>query len=309
MNILTSYHNPDLDGFASVYAYFELLQKFGTDVKIFFEGDLNLETTYLVKRLNLDLSYSLANGITIMDKIILLDTSQINELPRGIVLDQVVEIVDHHPITDDKYFTNAKKQIEMVGACASLVAERYHDRNIKPSLFANILLYCAIASNTLRLNSKITTDKDRKMFAWLESNNSNMTSYVDESFRAKSNLDGELLSKALLGDSAEKLFNGKKVIIFQIEAYDARVVAENRKAEILEIIKNFISESGNYDYAFLSLLDLRENCNVFIAINDESKALLTRLLNVTFLNGIAVRPGYIMRKELWVMIKNVLEIT
>jgi len=169
MNIITTYINPDLDGFASVFAYLEFMQKFGTDAKIYIEGNQNLETQYLVSRLALDVSGISARGITIMDKVHLVDTSHVLAISRSISLDQVIEIVDHHIVSDSDRFTNAEKQIELVGAVATLITEKFSQRNLEPSLPSAVLLYCAIASNTLRFQAKVTTEKDIRMAKYIES--------------------------------------------------------------------------------------------------------------------------------------------
>ena len=61
-----------------------------------------------------------------------------------------------------------KYKIEEVGAAATLVAEKYKLFNYEISRNAAILLYYGIISNTVNLNSKITTDRDRKMVEWFK---------------------------------------------------------------------------------------------------------------------------------------------
>ena len=308
MNIITTYVNPDLDGFASVFAYLEFMQKFGTDAKIYIEGNQNLETQYLVSKLAIDISGISARGITIMDKVHLVDTSHVFAISRSISLDQVIEIVDHHVVNDADKFANAQKQIEPVGAAATLITEKYSQRNLKPSLSSAVLLYCAIASNTLRFKASVTDDKDIRMAKYIESIFPHVSDYVEGAFQAKSDLSGEKLEQSLMNDLSKYNFAGKSVGVFQLEVYNGRDVINNRLQEVLAIIKK-VKDEKLYDYVFLTCIDLQNFCNVFVAIDEESIALVSKTLNVNFIGGVAERNGYIMRKEIMPSLKVSLEVS
>lgn len=307
MKIITTYINPDLDGFASMYAYLEFMQKFGTDAKIYYEGSQNLETQYLVNKLAIDLSGLSVQIITIMDKVYLVDTSHVLAIPKSISLDQVVEIIDHHKVNDSERFTSAEKQIELVGAAATLITEKFSKRNLKPSLTSAVLLYSAIASNTLLFRASVTTEKDIKMSKYIESIFPHVSDYVEGAFQAKSDLLGEKLERSLMNDLSKYSFAGKSVGVFQLEVYDGTETVKSRLSEIKEILER-VRKNDLYDFILLTCIDLKNNCNVFVAVDDESKSLVTKTLGVGFVEGIAKRNGYIMRKEIMPLIKSALEV-
>ena len=74
-------------------------------------------------------------------------------------------------------------------------------------------------------------------------------------------------------------------------------IAVKRKNEILSEIK-LIKKGLKMDIAFVSILDLEANRNVFLCSDPDEEILLTEVLNVKFKDRIAIRPGFIMRKEI-----------
>jgi len=228
-------------------------------------------------------------------------------ISRSISLDQVIEIVDHHIVSDSDRFTNAEKQIELVGAVATLITEKFSQRNLEPSLPSAVLLYCAIASNTLRFQAKVTTEKDIRMAKYIESVFPHVSDYVEGAFQAKSDLSGEKLVQSLMNDLSKYSLAGKSVGVFQLEAYNGRNVVKNRLQEIQAIIKK-VKDENFYDYVFLTCVDLQNTCNIFVANEEESIALVSKILNINFVDGVAERNGYIMRKEIMPSIKAALEV-
>ena len=64
-----------------------------------------------------------------------------------------------------------------------------------------------------------------------------------------------------------------------------------------------ITSQEGFDYVFLTCIDLQEGFNLFVVFDNETKKLLSEMLNVKFENNMAKKEGIIMRKELFPMIK------
>ncbi len=82
------------------------------------------------------------NKIENDDKIILVDTNYLTELSKDVKKENIVEIIDHHnrdSWLDDNI--NIKIQIELIGAAATLVAERFKNENIGISRESAIILW------------------------------------------------------------------------------------------------------------------------------------------------------------------------
>ena len=162
--LLTSYVNPDLDGVASAIAYGELLRKAGRDVRVGFIGKPQREAEYLLSRLGIKEPEIIENTDG-FDSVVLLDASDLNDLEGRIDPGKVTEIIDHRAVNETDKFPNAAADIELVGATATLIAEKFMHGPTAISKESATLLYGAIISNTLNFQGSMTTGRDRRAAA------------------------------------------------------------------------------------------------------------------------------------------------
>lgn len=297
--IITSYTDPDLDGFACAVAYAELLNKIGTPAGVRFFGNRHVEALYLLEKFDIQVNEDIATNL---DKIILVDASELRDLDQFIKPESVVEVIDHRKINDAASFKNAKVQIEFVGAAATLVAERFLQQNIKISLQAATLLYAAIASNTLNFRLPGTTDRDRAMASWLQQTFAPPQNFVDDMFRAKSDVTGDKLEQRIVSDFAWFQLGSQRVGVAQLEVMDVKHLIMHRQKEIFKILENLLRQD-TLDRIFISLIDLGEEFNAFCTDDPLIQNILSKILDVTFTNNIAIRKGFIMRKEIVPLLK------
>lgn len=302
--LVTCYTEPDLDGFACAIAYAELLGKTGQQAVPKFFGLPNVEARFLMQKFNLPYPPEVqAEGFT---KVILVDASELRDLDHIIKPENVIEVIDHRKVNDAALFTNAKVQIEKVGSAATLIAEKFRSAKIDISKESSILLYGAIISNTLNFQAGVTTDRDRAMAAWLNQNLGFGTDFIEDMFRAKSDLAGDALAARINGDFAWFLIGGRKIGVGQLEIVGARELVEVRKDEIFAILAGIKAKLA-LDKIFLSIIDLTQGFNVFISADVEVQELLHDVLDAEFNENIAFRKGFIMRKEIVPLLKQKLE--
>ena len=128
--VVTTYINPDMDGIALMYAYTEFLRKRGEQADYYFEGTMKKEAEIVLNKFNIKLNN--VTRIEDKDKIVLVDTNYLTEIPKTIKKENIVEIIDHH--NRDSWLENRNDinvQIELIGAAATLVAERFKNENIE----------------------------------------------------------------------------------------------------------------------------------------------------------------------------------
>lgn len=303
--LVTSYLNPDLDGVACAIGYAELLNKLGTEAVAGFFGPPHIEASYVMNRFKFKFPPVVKNPAD-FDKFIVVDVGNLDDLDKRLAPDKIVEVIDHHKTAEPKSFPNAQLQIEFVGAAATLVAERFHQAGIEPSVMSATLLYAAIISNTMNFKAKVTTDRDHQMAAWLTGQLKLPTGFIKDMFLAKSDLSGKKLRQVMDGDFNVKTISGQAVGIAQIEMVGARNLIESRLSEILEILDE-IKASTKADMIFLSVIDLDKGYNMFVAPNAGVRDFIEKLLMLKFKGQVAFRDGITMRKELWPMIKNEVE--
>ena len=209
--------------------------------------------------------------------------------------EQVIEVFDHRFSNDSHLFTNAIIQIELLGACATVVAEKFQQSQKDISQESAVLLHTGIISNTLNFQAHITTSRDKAMASWLNKKFALPADFAWQMFKAKSDFSGSKLA-----DSIEQDFRSGglgKIGIAQIEMIGGEELVKNRASEILEKLQQKQKALG-LEYIFLSIVELKEGHNIFVSSDLKTQDLLKSVFNVNFENNIAVLPDLLMRKEI-----------
>jgi manganese-dependent inorganic pyrophosphatase len=303
--LVTCYVNPDLDGVAGAIGYAEFLTKSGQVAQVGIIGDIHEEARYVFDRFHFPHPSTLASSEG-YEQIILVDASDLNGLEGKIDPQKVIEVIDHRQVHEADKFPQAKIQIELVGAAATLIAEKFMQAKLPISQEAATLIYSAIISNTLNFKAPVTTDRDRQAATWLNQTAKLGDNFWKELFIAKSDLSGEKLEERIRGDFAWFEFSGKKLGIAQIEIIGATTLIAQREAEIIDILKQLKKELG-LDFIFQNTIELEEGKNFLVTADEDSKKLLIATLNLEFKGQTAIRPELIMRKQIVPIIKAYLE--
>ncbi|HLD88902.1 MAG TPA: DHH family phosphoesterase, partial [Candidatus Nanoarchaeia archaeon] len=195
--LVTSYVNPDLDGIASSYAYAELLRKTGINAVAGIFGKPHTEAEFVFSKIDVKLMKG-DKLIKACDGVVLVDVSSAHNMSKKINPKKVVEIIDHRE-QKARDFPNAKMQIERVGACATLIAEKFYDKKIKISKESALFLYSAIVSNTINFKGRVTTKRDKNLAEWLKQFFEMPKNHVYEMFKYKSKI-GSSLKRFMIQD-------------------------------------------------------------------------------------------------------------
>lgn len=305
LTLVSCYVDPDLDGYAGVFAYTEFLKHQASSVEAGIIGMPHVEVEYVVKRFKIESLKSIANDKK-FERVILVDASDIKGLEGKVTPEKVIEIIDHRKVNDAALFKQAKVQIELVGAAATLIAEKFQQAGLAPSQQSAILLYSAIISNTLNFKAKVTTDRDKGMATWLKQFVVVVDDYPKDLFLAKSDLSGEKLALRIAGDLACFEFGHKKIGIAQLEIVGARTLIDNRGQEIISAL-NKIKSDLCLDIIFQNTIDLDAGNSYIIADEKQTQAILAKSLGVEFEGIAAVAKELIMRKQIVPLIKEELE--
>ena len=303
--LVTSYVNPDLDGYSSTFAYTEFLKNKGRFVFAGVMGEPHEEVKYVIERFKIDGLKSIKNDQAFKE-VILVDASDSKGLKGNISPAKVIEIIDHRKVNEAGQFKQAKVQIELVGAAATLVAEKFQQENVVPSKQSAIVLYSAIISNTLNFQATVTTARDRQMASWLRQFIKVADGYSKDLFFAKSDLAGDKLAVRIAGDSAWFELGNKKIGISQLEIIGAKGLLNNRSQEIVSILNKIKTDLG-LDLIFQNTIDLEVGVSYFITEDQPTQAILEKSLGVKFNGVVATANELIMRKQIVPLIKEELE--
>lgn len=304
--LVTTYVNPDLDGVAGAIAYGEFLAQSGRSSTVAFVGELHGEANFVLTNFSLQQPL-IVNNTNNFDQVILVDSSDLAALEGYIDPAKVIEIIDHRSVHEADKFVNAKSQIELVGAAATLVAERFMNSSITPSSASAILLYSAIISNTLNFKGSVTTERDRLAATYLNNIAELPSDYWRQLFTAKSDLSGSKLEATLVGDSSTFVIGQNKLSIAQIEVMHTDKLITDRLGEIIAYL-NSQKLASSLDFIFLNLLDLETGANYLVAPNLNTQSLLRSILGVDFIDSVALNSPSLLRKQIMPLIRTKLEL-
>ncbi len=294
MIIVTSYTGPDLDGYSCAVGYAELLRAQGKEAEAHVWGEPQLEVQWLVKEFDL----ISAEGPLEDDsaEVVLLDASDLDGLPGALRPEQVIEIIDHRRITELEVFPNSKNQVELVGAAATLVAERFKEAGLEPSRESALLLYGGILSNTQNF-SGIATDRDRHMADWVKEIAEAPNDLARQMFLAKSDLSGSKLRETLLGDSKVLHIQGVDVGTLQLEIIGVEDLINTRRKEIENVIGE-VSATEDCDYVFANMKDLESGESSILCGDVVTKELLSSAPDVTWNGLLGKSKTFTLRKQI-----------
>jgi len=293
MNIITTYMNPDLDGIACMTALAKFL---GADWAPARFGKIDFETMFVVEKLGLDAPRQLRDSANFADaeKIILVDTHHLAQLPQNFPTDRVVAVYDHHPNGDDEKFPNAKIDNRNIGAAATIIAEMYLNANRWDDKMLRLLGF-AIMSNTNGLTSSIATDLDRNVYAKITERFPIATADVTAMLHARLRVLELGLRTALESDI--KLYETARwgrVAIAQLKMPDLfsaldtdRVIAELGEIAAAQRVK----------YALLNSGDLTLNRAMVISANADTDKMLNDQFGMKTVNHIYRTDRILARKK------------
>jgi len=305
MVFVTSYVDLDLDGVACSIAYAELLNRKNIPSKAVYSGNFGLEVNFVKEYTNNFPIEKLEGEYEKNDKMVLVDVADPSRIDSRIDPVNVIEIFDHHLVVSVEKFVNAKKHIESVGSCATLITEEFRKNGLVPSKNSAIYLYSAIVSNTVNFKNSVTTQRDIETASWLKKIAGLDDNYTLQMFSAKSNITNDNLYDVLLLELAIKTIANKKIGIAQIEMVGVERMATDLKDSLLQTLNRFRNEN-ELDYIFFTGIDIIQGYNIFYTIDDLSRQMFSKALDIPDLF-----PGYktksiIMRKQIWPKLENVL---
>lgn len=293
--IVTSYIKPDIDGISSMYAYAELLRKMGDNAEYYYEGQARKEVQIVLETYGIELKTT--SQIFSDDEVILVDTNGLRDLPKAINANQIKEVIDHHRMNEwlSKQ-KDIKIQIEMIGAAATLVAERFKNNNIDISRESAILLYNGIISNTMNLKISMTTQKDKEMAHWLKQKYPEIT---EEKTRAIFIKKSEITDR--LREEMEVEFKDEFITISwsmgQLEIANVEEFLNSNEEKVRAILKK-VKDENNVDYISVNCMDIINGYTIILAENEATANIISDAINVKFINLKAKIDKLVSRKEI-----------
>jgi inorganic pyrophosphatase/exopolyphosphatase len=286
----------DIDGYAGVIAYAELLQAQGIEARAVSTAPLNESISETVRswRAPLQTYYEPAGS----DTFSVIDVSDPAYFDGIVESDRLVEVIDHHPGFEkhwqDRLGDGA--QIEFIGAACTLIYERWKAAGLlgKMSVLSARLLACGILDNTLNFGASVTTPRDVEAYDTLLPQADLPDDWTAQYFTE--------CQQAILREPAEAVRNDAKRLSFQtyvrparvgqLTVWDAEEVVSENRGVIREVL------SVDTPEWFMNLISVREGRSYLLSDNSEVQKWLEGLLGVKFDGDIAVADRLWLRKEI-----------
>jgi inorganic pyrophosphatase/manganese-dependent inorganic pyrophosphatase len=284
----------DIDAYACCIAYAELLNLQGVEARAVSSAPLNASITasVLVGPVSLD-GYVPQAG----DEFVLVDVSDYHHFDLRVILDQVVEVIDHHPGYEQYWAERlgTAADIRPIGAAATMVFQRWQAAGLLPRISAQsaALLATAILDNTLNFSGQMTAKQDIQAYAVLAQGANLAANWPEQYFLECQGAIEADLQAALAADL--KRFNTDSnlpQVFAQMTVWDADGLLQNHRNEISCWM------AGQGDDWLLNVISIRDRQSCLLAEPAISQKKLSRLLPLNWQASMAVVKPSMLRKEL-----------
>ncbi len=283
----------DIDAYACIIAYTELLQLEGKQAEAVNPGSLNASIPdYLA-----ELGHFRTEPSDSISSIVLVDISDPKFVSSFVKPENVIEVYDHH-LGFEQFWKDRlgdKTHIEFIGACATLIWEEILKRGFANQISKQsaTLLAAAIVSNTLNFNASMTSERDRLVFQELSKRADLSNDFVANYFHnCEATLLGDIPS-ALKSDTKIVDFPnfGVPLVIGQCELWESgKFIRKNQKT-----IQSALDMAPHWILTAPSIL---EGINYLYATNDQIKTWFTQAIGVTWDGDFGITDRLYLRKEI-----------
>ncbi len=293
--LIFGHKNPDTDSICSALVKEILNKKNGDEnCKAVRLGNINKETQYVLNYLGIQ-EPELIEGVKEAQEVILVDHNEFNQSADGIENAKIIEVVDHHRISNFETSEPLYYTARPYGCTATILYKDFVQKEIKIEKKEAVLMASAIISDTLLLKSPTTTEHDKKALEALENiTGINVNEYGLEMLKAGTDLD-KFSAEQLINLDAKSLDkNGTKFVIAQVNTVSIPDVLK-RQEEIEKAMSNEINKNG-LSLFVLAITDILQSNSEIIALGNKQN-IVEKAFDTTLENNTAFLKGVVSRKK------------
>ena len=293
--LIFGHKNPDTDTICSALVKEILNKKKGCEKsKAVRLGNLNKETQYALKYLGLE-EPELIEKVEEGQEVILVDHNEFNQSVEGIEKAKILEVVDHHRISNFETSEPLYYTARPFGCTSTILYKEFKNTNIEIERTEAILMASAIISDTLLLKSPTTTKHDIKALEELgKIADINIEEYGLEMLKAGTDLD-DFSAEELINLDAKSLDkDGTKFVIAQVNTVSIEDVLK-RQNELENAMNKEITEKG-LSLFVLAITDILNSNSKIIALGSKTDA-VEKAFNTKLENNTAFLEGVVSRKK------------
>lgn len=294
MSILVFGHkNPDTDTICSALAYANLKNILGIEAKAVRLGELNEETKFVLNYFGVEAPELIKTVAG--NEVILVDHNERTQTADGFEEAKVLELVDHHRISNFNVDEPLLVRMAPVGCTATIILNLYKENNLVPAKKIAGLMLSAIISDTLLFKSPTCTELDveaGKELAKLAE--VNLEEYGLEMLKAGTALGNKTEAELLNMDMKIFEIDGQKIGVGQVNTANEAEVLE-RKEALLKEIDAIIAKEGLKFFMFV-ITNILTNDSISL-ISGDADVIIEKAFGVKIENKEAILKGVVSRKK------------
>ncbi|CAF2637656.1 unnamed protein product [Rotaria sp. Silwood2] len=295
--IVLGHRNPDTDAITAAIVYSDFLRRMNINAKAYRLGDLNNETKFILKTVDIKEPEMLPDDISNGTEVALVDHNESQQSMKNLKKMRVTHVIDHHKLGDLTSSEPIYLRIEPVGCTATILTKLYRENNLNIDQKMAFLLISAILSDTLHFRSPTTTNDDRKMLEYLIplAKINDIKSYANQMFEAKSDLNGFSSKQILLLDYKTYSFNNETWGIGTGETCSMNKMLE-RKDDLLKEMREE-KKRNNLKGILYSIIDIVKEKNLTLIPDDIEEKVVRQAFKVDAKHHIADLGSRVSRKK------------
>lgn len=296
---ILGHKNSDTDSVCASLSYAHLKNQLGEKaVAVLAKGRMNKETEFVLSHLDID-PPSENFKIQEDDKIILVDHNEPSQIDDRVILDNIIEIIDHHKLGGLSLSVPITVIIRPTGSTSTIIYQLYKEKNIAPEKKIAFCLLCGIISDTLLLTSPTTTEADRLAFEELTrlAEVEDVNQLAEQMFEAKSDISQMPLSDIVFADFKVFKMGNKNVGIGVFETVAPHQILA-RSEDIFEILNK---EKNKYDLLFFGAVDIFKKITYLFLVSEKERRVAESVFgkkykeeNILELDGVVSRKKQIV---------------
>jgi len=284
----------DIDAYAGIIAYAELLGAQGFDAQAVSTAPTNESISKTIRSWQSDLQTTYTPNEK--DTYTLIDISDPEWFEKFVNLDRIDEVIDHRPGFEEYWQERIgdRATIEFLGSACTQVYEKWKESGLldQISVTAARLLVCGILDNTLNLKATVTTPRDHEAYKDLLSRADLPDDWSAQYFTE--------VQEAILADAVKAVQNDTKMFNFktfdntlcvgQFAVWDGHIALERHEEALASAL------SDKQSQWFMNLISVGEGKSYFVAHDSDVKDWLSDLLGISFEGDVATADRMWLRK-------------
>jgi inorganic pyrophosphatase len=286
----------DIDAYAGIIAYAELLRKQGMEAKAVSTATPNESVPATIRSWPVQLETVYTPSLE--DTFTLIDISTPGYFDTFVDHSRIDTVVDHHPGFETYWQKRIGEgaNIEPIGAACTQVYEYWKNANLvdQMSQTSARLLICGILDNTLNFGAKITTKRDHDAYEDLMHYTHLPEEWPAQYFgEIQAAIDKDPVS-AIQNDTKTIQFasHGEAIHVGQFAVWNAEKVL-NAFQQDLQVA--FDKDGTNW---FINIISIGNRKSYFVCSNPDLRHWLSRLLAISFNGSLAIADRLWLRKEI-----------